>query len=260
MAQRLGVDRRSVRRWKAAARGGGGREALRARPVPGRPTKLDERQRRRLEKLLLKGPLAAGSRPICDLSAVAELIERNFAVAYHVDHVGACCMNWLESAEAYAPSRRARRGGNPALDARGLATSKKNAARWGAAIVFIDEAGFMMGPHRRRSWAPRGHTAVLHQRGRSRLKVSVIGALSISPGRHRVRAWFAFEPQASFDGAHILAFLRALLRSLRCPVVLVWDRLQAHRGEPIKVGSPRTIIAFMPNCCLPTPPNSIQSK
>jgi transposase len=75
---------------------------------------------------------------------------------------------------------------------------------------------------------------VLHQRGRSRLKVSVIGALSISPGRHRVRAWFAFEPQASFDGAHILAFLRALLRSLRCPVVLVWDRLQAHRGEPIK--------------------------
>jgi len=91
-----------------------------------------------------------------------------------------------------------------------------------------------MGPHRRRSWAPRGQTPVLHQRGRSRLKVSVIGALSISPGRHRVRAWFAFEPQASFDGVHILAFLRALLRSLRCPVVLVWDRLQAHRGEPIK--------------------------
>lgn len=49
-----------------------------------------------------------------------------------------------------------------------------------------------------------------------------------------MRAWFAFEPQASFDGPHILAFLRALLRSLRCPVVLIWDRLQAHRGEPVK--------------------------
>ena len=112
---------------------------------------------------------------------------------------------------------------------------KKNTARWGTAIVFIDEAGFMMGTHRRRSWAPRGQTPVLHQRGRSRLKVSAIGALSISPSRHRVRAWFAFEPQASFDGAlHILAFPRALLRSLRCPMVLVWDRLQAHRGEPVK--------------------------
>jgi hypothetical protein len=120
------------------------------------------------------------------------------------------------------------------LGACGLAAGKKNAARWGAAIVFIDEAGFMMGPHRRRSWAPRGQTPVLHQRGRSRLKVSVIGALSISPGRHRVRAWFAFERQASFDGSHILAFLQALVRSLRCPVVLVWDRRQAHRGQPVK--------------------------
>jgi len=91
-----------------------------------------------------------------------------------------------------------------------------------------------MGPLLRRSWAPRGQTPVLHQRGRSRLKVSVIGALSISPGRHRVRAWFAFEPQASFDGQRIVVFLRALLRSLRCRVVLVWDRLQAHRGEPVK--------------------------
>jgi hypothetical protein len=92
----------------------------------------------------------------------------------------------------------------------------------------------MMGPLLRRSWSRRGHTPVLRQRGRSRLKVSVIGALSISPRRHRVGAWFDFEPQASFDGQRIVAFLRSLLRSLRCRVVLVWDRLQAHRGEPVK--------------------------
>ena len=92
----------------------------------------------------------------------------------------------------------------------------------------------MMGPLLRRSWAPRGHTPVLHQRGRSRLKVSVIGALSISPRRCRVRAWFAFAPQASFDGQRIVVFLRALLRTVRCRIVLVWDRLQAHRGEPVK--------------------------
>jgi len=89
VAQRLGVDRRSVRRWKAAARVGGGREALRARPAPGRPTKLNERQRRRLEKLLLKGPLAAGfPTDLWTCPRVAELIEHSFAVAYHVDHVG----------------------------------------------------------------------------------------------------------------------------------------------------------------------------
>ena len=38
-----------------------------------------------------------------------------------------------------------------------------------------------MGPLRRRTWAPRGHTPQLLQRGRSRRKVSVIGALVISP-------------------------------------------------------------------------------
>jgi transposase len=92
----------------------------------------------------------------------------------------------------------------------------------------------MMGPLLRRSWSPCGRTPVLHQRGRSRLKVSVIGALSVSPHRRRVRAWFAFAPQASFDGQRIIAFLRELLRTLRCRIVLVWDRLQAHHGEPVK--------------------------
>jgi len=38
-----------------------------------------------------------------------------------------------------------------------------------------------MGPLVRRSWSPRGHTPVLHQRGGARRKVSVIEALVISP-------------------------------------------------------------------------------
>lgn len=92
----------------------------------------------------------------------------------------------------------------------------------------------MMGPHVRRSWAPRGCTPVLRRRGRARQKVSVIAALSISPARASVRGWFDFEPQGGFDGARIVTFLQQLLRSLRVPVVLVWDRLKAHVGEPVK--------------------------
>ena len=85
----------------------------------------------------------------------------------------------------------------------------------------------------RRSWAPRGHTPVLTQRGRARRKVSVIGALVISPQRRRVRAYFGFLPDANYDGESILAFLRQLRRSVRAPIELLWDRLLAHRGEPI---------------------------
>ncbi len=59
VARMLGVDRRSVRRWKAAHRKRGAK-GIEARPTPGRPPKLDRRQRMRLERRLLKGARAAG--------------------------------------------------------------------------------------------------------------------------------------------------------------------------------------------------------
>src|SRR3989442_4493298 len=55
VAERLGVDRRSVRRWKRAYRGRG-RGGLRARPAPGRPPKLTAAQRRQLVRLVVAGP------------------------------------------------------------------------------------------------------------------------------------------------------------------------------------------------------------
>src|SRR3989454_11649133 len=54
VAERLGVDRRSVRRWKRAYRGRG-RGGLRARPAPGRPPKLTAAQRRQLVRLVVAG-------------------------------------------------------------------------------------------------------------------------------------------------------------------------------------------------------------
>jgi len=90
-----------------------------------------------------------------------------------------------------------------------------------------------MAPLARRSWAPRGQTPRLMQRGRSRRKASVIGALVISPQRRRVRACFEILPDANFDAASILRFVQAVHRTLRTPIDLVWDRLQAHYTEPM---------------------------
>src|SRR3989442_8039680 len=59
VAERLGVDRRSVRRWKRAYRGRG-RNGLRARPAPGRPPKLSAAQRRQLVRVVVAGARAAG--------------------------------------------------------------------------------------------------------------------------------------------------------------------------------------------------------
>jgi transposase len=106
VAQRLGVDRRSVRRWKAAARRGG-RQALAARPAPGRPPKLEHRRHPRLEKLLLGGAQAAGfANDLWTCPRIAHLIERKFGVRYHADHVGRLLrsLGWTPQ----RPVRRAR--------------------------------------------------------------------------------------------------------------------------------------------------------
>ena len=88
VAHRLGVDRRSVRRWNAAHRAGGLR-AVRAKPAPGRPPKLTAPQRAQLERLLLKGAEASGfATPLWTCPRVATVIARRFKVRYHVDHIG----------------------------------------------------------------------------------------------------------------------------------------------------------------------------
>jgi transposase len=88
VAQRVGADRRSVRRWKAAARKHG-KAGVRARAAPGRPSRLTPARKHRLEALLLKGPLASGfDTDLWTCPRVADLIKRRFGIDYHVDHVG----------------------------------------------------------------------------------------------------------------------------------------------------------------------------
>src|SRR5262245_24594192 len=85
VARLLGVDRRSVRRWNAAFRVEGS-SGLAARPVPGRPLKLTERQRERLEALLRRGASASGfESDLWTCPRVAQLIRRRFGIRYHVD-------------------------------------------------------------------------------------------------------------------------------------------------------------------------------
>ena len=63
VARQIGVDRRSARRWKAAARKGG-TPAVAAKPASGRPRRLVTRDLTRL-RMLVKGAQAAGCPPIC---------------------------------------------------------------------------------------------------------------------------------------------------------------------------------------------------
>jgi transposase len=106
VARRLGVDRRSVRRWKATARQHG-RRALRAQPASGRPPKLDGPARRQLEADLLRGARACGfPTDLWTCPRVAEWIRHRFHVCYHVDHL--CRLLHTLGWSPQKPERRAR--------------------------------------------------------------------------------------------------------------------------------------------------------
>lgn len=91
----------------------------------------------------------------------------------------------------------------------------------------------LMAPLVRRSWSVRGHTPVLRQRGRFQQKVSAIAALCVLPNRDRIALYFRLHADANINTERAMDFLRHLQRQLHTPIVLVWDRLQAHKGELI---------------------------
>lgn len=88
VARQLGVDRRSIRRWKASYLQEG-MKGIQARPAAGRPPRLSLREKRQLERALLRGAVAAGfPSDLWTCPRVAVLIEARFGVCYHVDHIG----------------------------------------------------------------------------------------------------------------------------------------------------------------------------
>src|SRR4030042_4608760 len=105
IARRIGCHASSVMRWRHALQSGG-QDALKAKPVPGRPPRLTLKQRKRLVHLLTQGAMAHGYRTeLWTTQRIADVIEKNLGVRYHRDHVGRLLrqMGWSHQ----KPERRA---------------------------------------------------------------------------------------------------------------------------------------------------------
>ena len=88
VARKIGCNASSVMRWRNQ-RNKNGEKGLKPKPVPGRPSKLTEKQKNKLLKLLLKGAMANGyNTELWTTARIVEIIEREFHVSYHRDHVG----------------------------------------------------------------------------------------------------------------------------------------------------------------------------
>lgn len=109
-----------------------------------------------------------------------------------------------------------------------MAPDKKRAQRQRATLVFLDESGFSQHPSVRRTWAPRGQTPVLHLPLNWK-RLSAFGALSATPGGRKVRLFLSLL-NGSVNSERVVAFLHNLRRHIRGKVILLWDRLPAHRS------------------------------
>src|SRR4051794_26141527 len=179
VAASLGMGRGTVYGWLAKYREGG-REALKARPVPGRPPKLTGAQMRTLYTLI------AGADPgqyelgfaLWTRELVRELIRREFRVSLSAVSVGR-----LLRALGLSPQRPLWRAwqADPQGVERGeneqVPSIRPQAQGEGGAIYFADEAGIRSDYHAGTTWAPVGQTPVVKATG-ARHSLNMISAVT----------------------------------------------------------------------------------
>lgn len=89
--------------------------------------------------------------------------------------------------------------------------------------------------------APRGQPPVFLHSKYYNDKVSMMGALTLSPRRGRLGFYCSTLPQESFDDWGTAWFLKQLLAHQRGKIIVVWDQGRIHRGSAV-----RTLLANHP--------------
>lgn len=128
-----------------------------------------------------------------------------------------------------------------------MAQGKKNAARLGAHIAFVDESGFLLIPPVRKTWGPKGEkTSLVHRYRHDR--ISAISAVTVSPIRKHLSLYFSLH-EKNIRQDEVIAFLRALLRCLPGLIIIVWDNGRTHRGKLVRefcYSHPRLRLEYLP--------------
>ena len=225
VAKVLGVHYKTVARWVRQAREPDG---LDAKPQPGPSPGLTDADLRRLAELLATGAKAHGwPNQLWTAARVARLIEREFALRYHPEHVREILkrrLGWTSQ----KPRRRARERNDKEV-ARWVGDEfpriVREAFRRRAYLVFLDESGFMLTPTVRRTLAPRGRTPVLSAWDR-RDRLSAISCITLSPVAGRPGLYFEVLDH-NVHAEDAVAFLKGLHRRLG-PLTVVWDRNPIH--------------------------------
>jgi transposase len=229
VAAALGLHRKTVYGWLAKYREGG-KGALKARPVPGRPPKLAGPQLSRLYSLIVgKDPRQMEFEfALWTREMVREVIRREFGVRLSVVSAGRLLRKLGLSPQR--PLHRAYQQNPEAVErwkSEEYPAIRAAAEDRGATIYFADEAGVRSDYHAGTTWSPIGQTPVVMNTG-SRFSVNMISAVS-AKGALRFAVY-----EGNTNAATFTDFCKRLLHDATGPVYLIVDGHPAHRAAATK--------------------------
>jgi transposase len=235
IAEALGVTEAAVSRWMATADEGGPSALLRS-PPPGRPRRLTDQDCCKLEELLAEGATAHGwSNNLWTAKRVAEVIQKHFHVEYHPGQVCRILktrLNWTCQRPVHHHQGRNDAAIRKWVEKTFPCILAAVTAR-GGHLVFVDEAGFLLEPLVRRTYAPRGKTPV-HRIGNPHARISAIGAITVNLARRAVGLQYGMlGDNSNYQGPTVVQFLRFARKRHSGPMTVVWDRIPIHECDEV---------------------------
>jgi transposase len=229
VSRALGMHENTVYGWLAKLRDGG-RDALKAKPVPGRPPKLSAKQMQGVYEFVtgsdprqMKFDFALWTRDM-----VRQLIRREFRV-----EMSASAVARLLHRLGLSPQRPLWRAWQ--ADPEKVAAWKeteypriaKQAKKAGATIYFLDEAGIRPDHHAGTTWGKVGATPVVKSTG-ARFSLNMVSAVT-AKGLLRFSTF-----TGSLTADKFIEFCTRLLHDAEGPVFLVVDGHPVHRAKKVK--------------------------
>ena len=225
----LGMNPRTIYKWLEKYHHGG-EDALKAKPVPGRPPKLSASQMRWISKTI------RGKNPqqMCfefapwTVAMVRELIKERFDVKLSEVSVGRVLKTL-----GFSPQRPLHRAWqqNPQMVQDWLETEfpkiREEARKCRAQIYFGDESSIRSDYHSGTTWAPKGETPIVKATGR-RFSLNMISAVSPT-------GYLRFMVVDGKVGAKkFCEFLKRLVSKARKKIFLILDQHPIHKAKCVK--------------------------
>jgi putative transposase len=227
------VSPQSIYKWINLSRSG---RPLRQKPTGGRPRRIQDKQLGKLEKLLEQGAKAHGwNNDLWTTNRVKKLIRRELGIDYSYKHTWYLIRHYLGWTSQKPITRYGERD-EEEIQKWPISTFKEivsEADSRRAYIAFADEAGFMLMPTLRKTYAPCGKPPIVRTAD-PHGRISTLCALTLSPVNRRANIFFEMlQDNMNYTGKRVANFLEKLRKRLASPCILIWDCIPIHTGKPI---------------------------